>query len=124
MLVPQATTTGALFCGLLALLCVGLTHASIAAAFESTPSSSFDHGGDSSSFPILPFSLRLPGLATAAAAAAEPIAGERAPPPLPSSSSSSATLPAPPGPSRVSPPRVSTTSSTSRVPTPAFLAWG
>jgi len=44
-MLPQATT-GALLCGLLALY-VGLTHASIAAAFESTPSSSFDHGGDS-----------------------------------------------------------------------------
>lgn len=43
-MLPQATTA-ALLCGLLAL-CVGLTHASIAAAFESTPSSSFDHGGD------------------------------------------------------------------------------
>ncbi|KYQ52806.1 Calsyntenin-1 [Trachymyrmex zeteki] len=41
-MLPQATTS-ALLCGLLALY-VGLTHASIAAAFESTPSSSFDHG--------------------------------------------------------------------------------
>ncbi|XP_029677360.1 calsyntenin-1 [Formica exsecta] len=38
--------TSTLLCGLLAL-CVGLTHASIASAFESTPSSSYgnDHGG-------------------------------------------------------------------------------
>lgn len=38
--------TSTLLCGLLAL-CVGLTHASIASAFESTPSTSYgnDHGG-------------------------------------------------------------------------------
>jgi len=66
-MLPQATT-GALLCGLLALY-VGLTHASIAAAFESTPSSSFDHGGDSIFSLFSPSDQFLPGFAAATDAA-------------------------------------------------------